>query len=113
MALTHAIDRATLPDVRRAIERLAATGYLIPESPLYRNAGAPIGSMGRTKSARMAALVGRGAEREEARARVNESIGKGSLQPVERRFTTQTVLEREAHPPDRARKVGASQIPLR
>lgn len=95
VALKHAIGRATLPDIRREVERLARTGYLIPESPLYRNADAPVGSMGRPRSAWVAALVGRGAERDEARAQVDERIAKGSLLLVERRFTTQTALERE------------------
>jgi hypothetical protein len=95
VALKHAVGRATLPDVRGEVARLSSTGYLIPESPLYRAADAPIKAPGLPKGAWVAAEGGRGIARDEARARVDAAIAGGRLVPVERRFTTQTALERE------------------
>ena len=94
VALKHAVGRATLPDVRGEVERLSSTGYLIPESPLYRAADAPISAPGLPKGA-WVAEGGGGIARDEARARVDAAIASGRLVPVERRFTTQTALERE------------------
>ena len=95
VALKHAVGRATLSEVRREITRLSSTGYLIPESPLYRAADAPINAPGLPKGAWVAAEVGRGMARDDARTHVDGAIAGGRLVPVERRFTTQTALERE------------------
>ncbi len=95
VALKHAVGRATLPDVRREIGRLSSTGYLIPESPLYRSADGPTNPPGLPRGAWIAAEVESGMARAEARARVDAAIAGGRLVPVERRFTTQTALERE------------------
>lgn len=95
VALKHGVGRATLPDVRREVARLSSTGYLIPESPLYRHADAPVNAPGLAKGSWIAAEVQRGVARGEARARVEAAVTSGRLTPVERRFTTQTALERE------------------
>ncbi|GAO01310.1 MobF family relaxase [Anaeromyxobacter sp. PSR-1] len=95
VALKHAVGRATLPDVRREMARLSSTGYLIPESPLYRAADAPINAPGLPKGALVATEVRRGMARDEARTHIDAAIAGGRLVPVERRFTTQTALERE------------------
>jgi len=95
VALKHAIGRATLPDIQQEVTRLSGTGYLIPESPLFRSADAPLTSPGLTKGGWVAAEVARGATREQARSTVEDSVASGRLVPVERRFTTQTALERE------------------
>jgi conjugative relaxase-like TrwC/TraI family protein len=95
VALKHAVGRATLPDIRREVARLSSTGYLIPERPLYRCADGPANAAGLARGSWVAAEVERGAARDEARRQVDAAIANGRLVPVERRFTTQTALERE------------------
>jgi conjugative relaxase-like TrwC/TraI family protein len=95
VALKHAVGRATLRDIRCEVERLSTTGYLIAESPLYRPADAPGSVPGQPRTAWVRAQVVRGETREQARAGVDEDIARGRLVPVERRYTTQTALERE------------------
>jgi conjugative relaxase-like TrwC/TraI family protein len=95
VALKHAVGRATLPDIRREVARLAGTGYLIPESPLYRAADGPANAPGLARGTLVAAEARSGMKREEARARVEAAIKSGTLVPIERRFTTQTAFERE------------------
>jgi conjugative relaxase-like TrwC/TraI family protein len=94
IALKHAVGRATLPDIARAVDRQTATGYLIRESPLYRPVDEPTESP-KTRGAWIAVLVEKGLVREDARERVDEAITKGGLIEAERRYTTQTALERE------------------
>jgi hypothetical protein len=43
----------------------------------------------------VAAHVERGLDRQEARARFDDDVASGRIVPVERRYTTQTALERE------------------
>jgi ATP-dependent exoDNAse (exonuclease V) alpha subunit len=95
VALKHAVGRARLRDIEREVERQTATGYLIRESPLYRAADAPAGSQARSRGAWVSVLAEQGAERQAARDRVEEAIREGRLVPAERRYTTQTALERE------------------
>ena len=95
VALKHAVGVATLRDVVREIERLRETGFLIAEAPLYRPADAPSRAVGQARGAWVTALVELGSTREQARSRVDADIANGRLVPVERRFTTQTALERE------------------
>jgi hypothetical protein len=94
-ALKHAVGRCTLPDIRHEVRRLSASGYLIPESPLYRAADGNAKAPGLAKGAWIAAEVQRGTAREEARTLVEQAVSDGRLVPAERRFTTQTALERE------------------
>ena len=94
VALKHAVGRATLPDIRRAVDRQTATGYLIRESPVYR----PVDEQAekpRNRSAWIALLVEKGLARDGARERVDAAITTGGLIEAERRYTTQTALERE------------------
>ena len=93
VALKHVVGHARLADVRREIERLSQTGYLVPETPLFRLADGP--PPGRTKSAWVAEAVLQGRSKGEARAQVDAEIRSGRLVPAERRFTTQTALDRE------------------
>lgn len=81
--------------VRREIVRLSSNGYLITESPLYRAADAPANAPGLPKRSWVAAKMTRGMARAEARAHIDAAIAGGRLVPVERRFTTQTAVERE------------------
>jgi hypothetical protein len=95
VALKHAVGSATVADVRRELQRLAGSGYLIPESPLYRSADGPVNEPGWSRDGWMRAHVAAGATREEARKKVDGDIASGRLVPAERRYTTQTALERE------------------
>jgi hypothetical protein len=95
VALKHAVGRARLRDIEREVERQTASGYLIRESPLYRAADAPAGSQARPRGAWASVLADQGADRQAARERVEEAIREGRLVPAERRYTTQTALERE------------------
>jgi conjugative relaxase-like TrwC/TraI family protein len=94
-ALKHAVGSATLSDVEREVNRLAGSGYLLPESPLYRSADGPVNAPGMTQGAWVLAHVEGGAEREQAAAKVAAGISTGRLVPAERRYTTQTAVERE------------------
>ncbi len=95
VALEHAVGRATLPDIRREVARLLGTGYLIPEAPLFRRVDGPANAPGLARGVWVAAEVQLGAARDQARMRVDGEIASGRLIAVERRFTTQTALERE------------------
>ena len=95
VALKHAMGRAALRDVEREIDRLSASGYLVREKPLYRAADAATRSEPRPRSAWVSVLTERGMAREEARDRVDEAIQEGRLVGAERRYTTQTAVERE------------------
>ncbi len=95
VALKHAVGQATLRDIEREVDRRTAGGYLIRESPLYRVADQPTKERPRPPSAWIASLVGQGVGRDAARERVNDAIAKGRLVAAERRYTTQTALERE------------------
>jgi conjugative relaxase-like TrwC/TraI family protein len=95
VALKHAMGRAALRDIEREIERLSASGYLVREAPLYRAADALTHGEPRARGVWVSVLTGRGVSREEARHRVDEAIQEGRLVPAERRYTTQTALERE------------------
>jgi conjugative relaxase-like TrwC/TraI family protein len=95
VALKHAVGSATLADVRRELQRLAKSGYLVPEQPLYRSADGLPGTPGMSRDAWVRSHVASGADRNAARERVDQDIASGRLVPAERRFTTQTALERE------------------
>ena len=95
VALKHAIGGATLSDVRQEIARLSGTGYLIPESPLYRRADGPPDGPALSRGAWVTVEAERGRSRLEARKAVEADLSSGQLVPVERRFTTQTALVRE------------------
>jgi conjugative relaxase-like TrwC/TraI family protein len=95
VALKHAMGRAALRDIEREIERLSASGYLVREAPLYRAADALTHGEPRPRGVWVSVLTERGVSREEARRRVDEAIQEGRLVPAERRYTTQTALERE------------------
>jgi AAA domain/TrwC relaxase len=95
VALKHGVGRATLLDVRREIERLSSSGYLVPESALYRWPDAPLDAPAYPRDLWVAAHVQRGLTHQEARARFDLDVESGRLVPVERRYTTQTALERE------------------
>ncbi|HET6412540.1 MAG TPA: MobF family relaxase [Anaeromyxobacter sp.] len=95
VALKCAMGCATLADIEREIERQTAAGFLVREAPLYQVADLSRSERARSQSAWVAALIERGMTRKEARKRVEEAIAQGGLLPVERRYTTQTALERE------------------
>jgi len=95
VALKHAMGRAALRDIEREAERLSASGYLIRETPLYRAADALTHGEPRPRGVWVSVLTERGVSREEASRRVDEAIQEGRLVPAERRYTTQTALERE------------------
>ena len=94
VAVKHAVGRATFRDIERAIDRQTATGYLIRESPLYRPVDEPV-EQPRSRSGWIAFLVEKGFARDGARERVDDAITNGGLIEAERRYTTQTALERE------------------
>jgi len=89
------MGRAALRDIQGEIERLNASGYLVREAPLYRAADALTHGEPRPRGMWVSVLTERGVSREEARRRVDEAIQEGRLVPAERRYTTQTALERE------------------
>jgi conjugative relaxase-like TrwC/TraI family protein len=95
VALKHAVGSATVTDIAREVERLSRSGYLIPESPLYRSADGPARAPGLSRDRWVRAHVAGGAGREEARDTVDGDIATGRLVLAERRYTTQTALERE------------------
>jgi conjugative relaxase-like TrwC/TraI family protein len=95
VALKHAMGSANVAEVRRELQRLSETGYLTPERPLYRSANGPANAPGLSQGAWVEAQVGNGVERGQARARVDEDVRTGRLVLAERRYTTQTALERE------------------
>ncbi len=94
IALKHAVGRATFPDIASAIGRQTTTGYLIRESPLYRPVDQPTESP-RSRNGWITFLVEKGLARDGARERVDVAMTTGGLIEVERRYTTQTALERE------------------
>ena len=94
VALKHAVGRATLRDIEREVDRQTATGYLIRESPLYRAADR-VTAQARSRGAWVGSLVEQGLQRDAARKRVDEAVAQGRLVAAERRYTTQTALERE------------------
>jgi conjugative relaxase-like TrwC/TraI family protein len=95
VALKHAVGRATLPEIRSEVARLSAGGFLIPEAPLYRSADGGPRAEGLPRGAWIAAEAQRGTAKEQARSLVEAAISDGRLVKAERRFTTQTALERE------------------
>ncbi len=95
IALKHAVGSATLADIRREVERLSEGGYLVPESPLYRSADGPANAPGLPREGWVRARVAEGAAREQARESVGRDVASGRLVLAERRYTTQTALERE------------------
>ena len=95
VALKHAVGSATGADVRRELQRLAGTGYLVPEQPLYRSADGPANAPGQSRARWVKALVESGMEEKAARERVEQDVTTGRLVVGERRYTTQTALERE------------------
>jgi len=94
IAVKHAVGRATLAGIQHEIDRQTGGGYLIRESPLYRVAD-QAGSEARPRAAWIERLADLGIERGAARRRVEAAIGDGRLVAAERRYTTQTALERE------------------
>jgi len=95
VALKHAMGSANVTDVHRELERLGKSGYLIPERPLYRPADGPANGPALSRGAWIEAHVANGSERVQARTRVDQEIQEGRLVLAERRYTTQTALERE------------------
>jgi ATP-dependent exoDNAse (exonuclease V) alpha subunit len=85
---------AQLADIEREIARSVSGGYLLEESPLYRNANESNGPA-RSRAAWIRAARESGLERDTARTRVDAAIQGGSLVPREPRYSTQTALERE------------------
>lgn len=94
VALKHAMGAAQIVDIEREVTHRVKQGYLIEESPLYRSAGAAA-KPARSRSAWIQAVVDSGLERGPARSRVDAAISAGALVPQEKRYTTQTALERE------------------
>ena len=94
VALKHAVGSATLEDIEHEIERQKRSGFLIREATLYHVVDLP-SERPRSRSAWVAVLIEHGLMRGAARKRVDEAIAEGGLLPVERRYTTQTALERE------------------
>jgi conjugative relaxase-like TrwC/TraI family protein len=95
VALKHAVGSATVADVRRELLRLAGSGYLIPEQPLYRSADGPANAQGMSREGWVRGRIAGGLDRNAARERVEQDIASGRLVLAERRYTTQTALERE------------------
>jgi conjugative relaxase-like TrwC/TraI family protein len=95
VALKHAVGSATLADTRRELQRLAESGYLVPEQPLYRSADGLPGTPAISRDAWVRTHAASGADRNAARERVDQDIASGRLVLAERRYTTQTALERE------------------
>ncbi|HET9596261.1 MAG TPA: MobF family relaxase, partial [Anaeromyxobacteraceae bacterium] len=95
VALKHAVGSATVADVRRELQRLATSGYLVPEQPLYRSADGPANAPGMSREGWVRGHIARGEDRNVARQRVEADIASGRLVLAERRYTTQTALERE------------------
>jgi len=94
-ALKHAVGTATVTDVVHEIERLSRSGYLIPETPLYRSADGPASAPGASREGWVRARGATGVGREQAREGVDVDIASGRLVAAGRRYTTQTALERE------------------
>ena len=94
VALKCAMGSATLADIEREIERQTASGFLIREAPLYQVADLS-SERARSRSGWVAVLIEHGMTRGAARKRVDEAIAGGGLLLIERRYTTQTALERE------------------
>lgn len=95
VALKHAVGRARLEDVRREVERQAASGALVGEAPLYRAAGEAGSAPPRSRAAWVEVLRGLGVGPGDARAQVEQGIAEGRLVVAERRYTTRLALERE------------------
>jgi len=95
VAMQHGVGSVQLADVKAEIERRTGEGYLIREAPLYRPASEATNAADMTRDQWVAELIGKGMDRQAARARVDRAIDQCGLRQVETRYTTQTALERE------------------
>jgi ATP-dependent exoDNAse (exonuclease V) alpha subunit len=96
VAVKQAVGAATLRDIQAEIRKQTAAGYLLQEAPKYRPADAKGAGGERTRTEWIDAFAQEGSQSRSAAAlRVNDAIRRGSLTPVEVRYTTQTARERE------------------
>ena len=92
-AVKHGIGHVRLADVETAIRKEVKNGFLVKESPLYRSAAYDWQGDPKTRDAWIASLEAAG--HASAAQRVNQGILRGSLTPLEPRYTTQAALNRE------------------
>ncbi|AKK24982.1 MobF family relaxase [Pandoraea oxalativorans] len=94
-ALRRAVGLAGIEEVHTEIRRLVEQGALIEAVPAYRATGSMDGPA--LSSAGWASFLSEreGLTQQEARAYVAQAIQRGSLVPVERRYTTHKALARE------------------
>ncbi|MFY2610525.1 MobF family relaxase [Achromobacter ruhlandii] len=95
VALKHAIGSARKQDVELAVSDLVKQGYLVEEEPRYQAAGDGPSQPARTATAWTEWLQARGMAPADAKERVTRALKNGSLLLVEKRYTTQTALQRE------------------
>lgn len=94
-ALKHAVGSARKQDVEGALADLVKAGYLIEEAPSYKAAGDGPDQPSRTVAGWVKWLEARGMAPADAQQRVTRALKTGSLHEGEKRYTTQTALQRE------------------
>jgi len=95
-AVKHGIGHVRLADVETAIRKEVKNGFLVKESTLYRSAAYDWQGEPKTRDGWIASLsadhIG---DINKMVARVDQGIARGSLIPLEPRYTTQSALNRE------------------
>jgi len=92
-AVKHGIGHVRLKDVETAIRKEIKTGFLVKEAPLYKSAAYDWNGAPQTRDAWVASLEA--TRHATAAQRVDQGILRGSLTPLEPRYTTQAALNRE------------------